>query len=464
MLTIKAKIILADTIVFGALLCVFAYYIYQNTREAETERIDAKLEHYAAELSTELGEEENALFTPRDAGRILKGELDRFPGLRAQLIGQNGELIVGDSMLAAYPIRGWNDVLAKGPAAAMCSLFGREYRYLLAPVEIGDVYKSVLELAVPTTDIEERLQRLRLQFFLGIPLALAIAAFAAYSITRMAFRPMAGMVATARQISANNLHRRLSLPAARDEVRLLGETLNRMMERIDAAFRSQKQFIADASHEIRTPLTVICNELEFAEKRTSEPPVQESIQASIAEIDRLMKLTDGLLLLAKLDASQLTLNLESIRLDELLVECVQLIGTVARKKNIQLQVHLRDAVEIQADREKMKRVIVNLLDNAVKYSPEDTIVTSSVSRRESRPDSCMLRIGDQGPGIPESSLPHIFTRFYRVDPARTESPGIGLGLAIVKHLVELHGGTITVQSEMGRGTMFTVELPATGNF
>jgi two-component system phosphate regulon sensor histidine kinase PhoR len=148
-----------------------------------------------------------------------------------------------------------------------------------------------------------------------------------------------------------------------------------------------------------------------------------------------------------------------VRLDELLVECVQLISTVARKKNIQIKIDVQDAVEIRADQDKMKRVFFNLLDNAVKYSGENTIVTASISQDKSRPEKIQIRFEDQGPGIPPSALAHIFTRFYRADPARTENAGIGLGLAIVQQLVELHGGTVTVKSEVGKGTTFHIELP-----
>jgi len=271
-----------------------------------------------------------------------------------------------------------------------------------------------------------------------------------------------GMVETAGQISGRNLDRRLAIPPARDEVRHLAETLNGMIGRIEAAFRSQKQFVADASHEIRTPLTIICSELEFAARQATDPQVRESIATSLDEIDRLTRLTDGLLLLARLDAAQVHLTRTPVRLDELLLECVQRIDVVARKKEIQVNVDVPEEVEMSADRDTMQRIIVNLLDNAVKYSPPRTVVTASLCRGGAAPGKIMLRIGDQGPGIPASALPHIFTRFYRADPSRSEQAGAGLGLAIVKELVGLHGGTISVTSDPGKGSLFTVELPAEG--
>jgi len=459
MLTIKTKIILAYTLVFGLMLLGFAYFIYEDTKEAETEKLDARLESYAAKISTELGEEENETREAQDQSIILKQEIDRRPGLHAQLITSNGIIIAQDSILTTIGISPRRTVAQWGERFEVFSTSGSRYRCLRIPIEINDHDQSILELAISISDLEENLHRLRLQFFIGIPLALVFTALAVYGITKMAFRPMIGMVETAGQITASNLHRRLTLPNAHDEVRHLGETLNSMIERIEAAFRSQKQFVADASHEIRTPLTVICSELEFAAKQTTEPPIKESIQTSLVEIDRLTKLTDGLLLLAKLDASQLRLDLQPVRLDELLIECVQIISTVARKKNIQIKIDVEDAVEIRADQDKMRRVFFNLLDNAVKYSGENTVVTASVSRSKSQPEKIQLRFEDQGPGIPPSALTHIFTRFYRADPARSENAGIGLGLAIVQQLVELHGGTVTVKSEVDKGTTFHIELP-----
>jgi two-component system phosphate regulon sensor histidine kinase PhoR len=163
--------------------------------------------------------------------------------------------------------------------------------------------------------------------------------------------------------------------------------------------------------------------------------------------------------LAKLDASQLQLNLQVVRLDELLVDSVQLINTMADRKNIQIRINLDEPVEIQADKEKMKSIILNLLENAVKYSGENTIVTASLFTGPHHPGMATVSIADQGHGIPAFALPNIFKRFYRVDPSRSENPGSGLGLAIVERLVALHGGTISVESEVGKGTTFTIEFP-----
>jgi signal transduction histidine kinase len=309
------------------------------------------------------------------------------------------------------------------------------------------------------TEVEANLHYLRLLFMIIIPLALLITAVAASLITRLAFRPMSGMVETARQISASNLHTRLVLPDAHDEVRALGDALNKMIERIDSAFKSQKQFIADASHEIRTPLSVISTELEFAERKVIDPTIQESIQASLAEIDRLARMAEGMLLLARLDFSQDVLRMKPTRLDELLVECVQLMRALAAKNHIEINLSVEEAVEMTADTEKLKSAILNLLDNSIKYSKPNSSVDARLKLNHSLPKRVLVILEDRGSGIAASDIPKIFKRFYRGENARAEISGSGLGLAIAEKIIALHGGSISVQSEEGNGSVFTIELP-----
>ncbi|MFI5253078.1 MAG: sensor histidine kinase [Bacteroidota bacterium] len=458
MLTIKTKIILLYTLATGVILGLFAFYIYENYKEAELATIDARLESYAARLSTILEESGDEPGSPDP--KILIGNYSKnFPGIRIQLSDRSGNILAGDGSISGKTAlarersfienRHFEDIIA-GEGA---------YRSIWVPVDVNDRDVSTLQIASPLSEYENNLFQLRIIFFIIIPCGLLSMAIAAHFITGYAFRPMLGMVETAKTITGSNLHRRLTLPRAHDEVRTLGETLNDMIERIRASFDSQKQFIADASHEIRTPLTVMCSELEYAAQHTSEASVKECLQTSLAEIDRLTKLADGLLMLAKLDSSQLTLTKQIFRLDELLIECIQFVSPMAEKKKIRIRINLEEPVEIFADREKIKSIIFNLLDNAIKYSCPDTVVTASLSPINIENKSATLSIADEGVGIPENAIPNIFKRFYRVDSSRTENPGSGLGLAIVDRLVALHEGKISVQSKVGEGSAFSIFLP-----
>ena len=455
---INSEITLLSTIVFGLLLGGFAILIYGGLRDAEIAKLDARLEVHAGKIQTEFEEEadEEAIPVPEN---FLALRTDGLPEVRMRIIDREGAVFFQDSLLATSSTQPLLDGLTGAWKKSFLQLGNRDFRCLWAPVEFEGKTHYAQQLAAPMTEVEANLRYLRLLFMITIPLALLVTAFAASLITRIAFRPMSGMVETARQISANSLHTRLVLPDARDEVRALGDALNKMIERIDSAFKSQKQFIADASHEIRTPLSVISTELEFLERQISDPAIHESIQTSLAEIDRLARMAEGMLLLARLDSSQNILRLKPTRLDELLVECVQLMRPLASKKHIEINLSVEEAVEITADTEKIKSVILNLLDNAIRYSKPNCFVDAKLIFNHSQQKKVCIVVEDRGSGIAVSDIPNIFKRFYRGDTARAETPGSGLGLAIAEQIITLHNGSISVRSEEGKGSVFTVELP-----
>jgi two-component system OmpR family sensor kinase len=280
--------------------------------------------------------------------------------------------------------------------------------------------------------------------------------FAIYGIVRSAFKPISAMIETAEHTSASDLTRRVSVGNTRDEVHALGSALNTMVERIDSAFRAQKQFIADASHEIRTPLTIIQSETEFARQRVRETKSRESLDIVLAEIEHLRKLSDDLLLIAKLDSSQARLDRQRINLHQVVSDCVQKMRPFAKQRSVSLLYDDSPQVYLMADKERIRSAVLNLLDNAVRYSGRKTAVRAAVSRQG---DSATITVEDNGAGIPPEELPHIFDRFHRGPSARAEHSGSGLGLSIVGKIVELHGGTVSVQSEKGLGSRFIVRLP-----
>ena len=456
--TVKAKIMVAYTLVFGVLISAFAFVVYRSTRDAKIARMDALLEAHAGKLLTEIEEDYHDHQNP-ETTNLLAVKPEGLSGVQLQLLLPSGETILQDPLLP-QPVP---SVLARAFQGSVerqtLEIHGRAYRILWQPVEIYERTPYVLEVVTPLHDVVEDLERLRLTLLIAIPVVLLLTGLAAYAITGAAFRPITTMTETTRSITARNLHARLDLPRAQDEVRRLGETLNDLMERLESAFKSQTQFVADASHELRTPLSIICTELEYALGQTSDRRVKESIQTSLVEIERLTQMTTQLLLLARLEASPSGLNFQSVRLDELLIECVQLTNTLAAKKGTQIKIYLEEAVEIPADGEKLKSVVLNLLDNAVKYSPEGSTVRASLQLNKGLPSTVRLVVEDNGRGIPANELPLVFKRFYRGDSNRGEGSGSGLGLAIAQRIVELHGGRITAKSDIGKGTSFTVELP-----
>ncbi len=456
MFTIKFKIILAYTIVFGLMLTLFAVIIYNNTKEATFLKLDANLKSYSISLRTEIEDEfdDNSSLNMKKITAISpKGLIDE----RFQLFNKNGEAIIKDSVLSKASAINLSKVLNEPFEYERQKIDHHKYHIIWSKFETANDSVYILETASSVRDVYEVLDGLFYLFLIIIPAGLILTGFAAYFISKAAFKPIARMSDTAKNISGENLDKRLELPKAKDEVRALGVTLNEMIERIDNAFKSQKRFVANASHEIRTPLTVIQTELEILEKKLKDNETKESVKIALSEIEDLTKLTNSLLTIAKLDSSQTKLNLSQLRIDELLAECAQSMNQASVKKNIQLILHIDDAIEMKADKEKLKRVFLNLIDNAIKYSSNDSRVTIMLEKVTE--NKIKISVEDAGSGILSSEIPYIFNRFYRSDEIRAEVSGNGLGLAIAKEIVELHRGEISVESKPGEKTIFKVMLP-----
>lgn len=461
MFTIKSKIILAYTLAFGLLVTAFAMIIHESISDAEIAKLDARLESHAAKLQAELEGDQ-----PQD-GLPNRTELDSITtdglkGVRIRLLTLDHIEVFADTGFTLDPRMKWKTGTTTHAKKGTTKWNHHKYRVLEWPLEVDQRGHYLVQVAAPMHDIEESMDHLRLIFFIVIPGGLFLAGCAAYFITSMAFKPMMNMVRTAEKISASSLDARLALPSADDEVRQLGKALNDMIERIDNTFKGQRQFVADASHELRTPLTIIRSELESAARSARSRGVKQSLSASLAELDRMSVMIGDLLVLAKLDAARMKLETAAVRLDELVIECVQTARGIAKKRNVKLKVFVGEAVEVSGDHEKLKSVILNLLDNAIKYSGKKSSVTVSLILNQT-PGMASIVISDHGIGIPESEQAKVFGRFYRGAKPRSSTDGSGLGLAICQRFVALHGGSISVKSQEGKGSTFTVELPLGGS-
>jgi heavy metal sensor kinase len=278
-----------------------------------------------------------------------------------------------------------------------------------------------------------------------------------FAIAFRMVRPITQMSATAELLSEKDLSKRLDLNHFDSELAGFGEVLNRLFSRLDASFSRQRQFTADASHELRTPLTVIrsASELALSQPRSPEE-YQETIEVSLKAAERMTNLVNGLLALARLDSSNADFHLQQINLSDLVGESVSLLGAIVSEKQISLVSDLH-SVQIFGNPESLSRMIDNLITNAILYNKPGGKVFITLSRSDNK---AVLEIKDIGVGISEEHLPFIFERFYRVDKARSRlTGGSGLGLSICKGVIEKHNGTITVQSILGEGTTFRIQLP-----
>ena len=288
---------------------------------------------------------------------------------------------------------------------------------------------------------------------------LLMCAAGSYWLAARSFAPITRLVETARKIKAGDLHQRVPVPVVRDEVQYLAVTLNDMLESLDQSFARQRRFVADASHELRTPVAVIRNKAGIALLETpSLPEAMTSLQEIRSETERLSLLLTDLLTLARGDEGQARFEREVVDFDRLVETVAATTEVLAAERSIQLTVQTPHPVTITGDEARLIQVVMNLLDNAIYYTPAGGRITLLV---EQTPSTVCLQVRDTGIGIAPEHLPHIFERFYRVDSARsqTERGSSGLGLSIVEWIVRAHVGSVSVESEVGRGSCFTVHLP-----
>jgi heavy metal sensor kinase len=306
--------------------------------------------------------------------------------------------------------------------------------------------------------VETMLNRLFLQLTLGLPLAIIIIAGGGYLLVRRALTPVEQITRAAERITQHNLSERLPVTHTGDELERLSVSLNRMIARLDEAFQNSKRFVADASHDLRTPLTILRGELEnFAEDPRLDSEMRERAASLLEEVAHLGKIVDQLFTLSQLDAGEAQTKWTRFDLTELAQTTAEQMNLLAEDKGISISCDVGQPMLVKGNHVRLKQVVVNLLDNAIKYTPEKGAIQLRVLAINGH---AVLEVEDNGIGIPSEALPHIFERFYRVDQARSaDSESAGLGLSIVKSICIAHGAEVEAQSAVGNGSCFRVKLP-----
>ena len=406
----------------------------------------------------------NFLEPRQDAHRQLAGEVNEtytieHPGDYLEVYGDDNELIYRSAFLQAHPRRS-----ATGRSQAVLfrrrRIDHRPFRFVFEKLEVnGHVY--TVEMGAPADDAAETLHDFRSYLLMFAPLLLLVAAGGGYWLSRRALSPVDALVRTAREVSGTNLSRRLQKLETGDELQRLSDTLNEMLDRIEAAFQRITQFTADASHELRTPVSLIRTEAELALRRSrGEAEYKESLRHILPEAERTTALIEQLLSMARADSGRETLHFEPVDLRQTLRRVVNGWQQVATIRNLQFSASL-DAPDfsVMGDETLLRRLADILLDNAFKYTPSPGSVHLSL---EAQGESAVIKVQDSGVGVVEEEQGKIFERFYRVDKARSRAQGgAGLGLAIARWIVTQHGGSIQVESRPEQGSTFRVELPMT---
>jgi heavy metal sensor kinase len=321
-----------------------------------------------------------------------------------------------------------------------------------------DGTRFLVESGAPYNQIEVVLHGLLSTFAIYMPFVVSLAVAGGYWLMRRSLEPVDEITKRAEGITSTNLSERLPVIRTGDELERLSVSLNRMIERLDEAFQHVNRFSADASHELRTPLTILQLELEgIAQKHGRDAALGDQIGSALEETQRMSRIVESLLTISRLDAGEVKMDKAPLDLGELAASTAGEMTLLADEKSIQLRTHAPAGIQVEGDRTRLQQVIVNLLDNAIKYTQAGGKVEIRVGREG---DRAVLEVFDNGPGIAAHALPHVFERFYRADKARSRaSGGSGLGLSIVKAICAAHSAEVKVSSQEGRGTSFRVELP-----
>ncbi len=356
------------------------------------------------------------------------------------------------------PLQFVQDIVPGEPRRMTLETSGARLRVISLPIPLGNRIIGIIEVAANMASTSDALDVIRRALLFGSLLALLLAAVGGNILARAALGPIKAITETAQQITGTeDLSQRIPVAMPGDELGELTETINDMLGRLDEAFNAQQRLVADVSHELRTPLTTIQGNLDLLRRGAADDPTMrsEALAAIEDQTARMRRLVADLLLLAQADAG-LKLHRQPVELDTLLLDIYRQAQVMARNTGVTVRLGAEDQAIVEGDADRLRQLLLNLTDNAIKYTPAGGEVTLTLHRDD---DWVAIGVEDTGVGIAAEDLPHIFERFYRADRSRARPGGSGLGLSIAHWIAQAHGGELTVTSEPGRGSTFTLHLP-----
>jgi heavy metal sensor kinase len=453
-LPIRIRVTLAFAAVMAIVLVAAGLFIYSEMQSRLDESIDNGLRSRGGEAAALVRSEESGLGAA-DENRLIESD-ESF----AQVLKPSGRVQDSTGQLGTQPVLDASDLegaendttFFELPQGVVPGIEGK-VRLLATPVdtEEGEV---IVVVGSSLGDRDEALTNLATLMLIGGPIALVLASLAGYWVAGTALRPVEAMRRRAAEISASGPEERLPLPEAKDELRRLGETLNEMLARLEAALERERRFVDDASHELRTPLTLHKTELELALRYgRSEQELRSAIASAGEEIDRLIQLAEDLLVVARSDKGELAVTRERVPVGELLSTVGERFRARVEQSNRPLVVDGADGV-VRGDRLRLEQALTSMVDNALRYGDGEVRLWS---RRNG--GTVELHVSDAGPGFPSDFIERAFERFSRADAARARG-GTGLGLAIVETIAHAHGGRGVATNAPGGGADVWIEVPA----
>ncbi|MGE0126848.1 MAG: sensor histidine kinase [Blastocatellales bacterium] len=468
--SVRARLTMLYVLIFGFLLGAFSLALYVLISKDAHDRFDGSLTKASRTVANlfhhemiENGQDE-MVATAHSIREYQQQNLFLAIFRDDRLLDANRNPRAGEAFAGKHPAASAaKDFLARAiarrePVITTTATNGQDEWRLVAYAPGSESAEYVIVVAESRRELIDRMLALRKIFLLSLPAMLLMAGLAGYLLARKSLAPIAGMTTQAERIGAKNLHERLPVKNKNDEIGRLARVFNELLARLESSFDGMRQFTADASHELRTPLAIIRGEADVALSQEREPgEYRETLAIIQDEAQRLSGIVEDMLALARADAGQRRLKLEEFYFNDLIEECVRSARALALNKNISLNFEPSGDIPFRGDEGLLRRMILNLLDNAIKYTPNGGTVSIKFWRDN---DQVKLRVADNGIGISADAAARVFERFYRADKARSRSDGgSGLGLPIVKWIAEAHHGSISLESEPERGSSFTVTLP-----
>jgi len=450
--SVRVRLTLWYVGVMLVVLGVYAAAIYSFVRDNSSQLLDERLHDDFDWASDMLAQRPDGSIAPYDE----TGEGDS-PWL--QVFSLDGELLYFTPESRRYPVAEKDVLVAKPDAEVVTVPQDPPYRVMSGGARIGDT-PVIVQVARSEGSIIQDLRQLQYILLLGLPIAVVASGLGGYILARRALSPVERMAERARLINAERLNDRLPVDNPSDELGRLATVFNETLSRLQLSFDQMRRFTADASHELRTPLTAMRSVGEVGLRgRRDEAAYREIIGSMLEEVERLALLVDRLLTLSRADTGKAQLSLDVVDVAELASQVAEQLGVLSEEKGQSIQVRCSAVPSWVGDRIVLRQALMNLVDNAIKYSPSGGRIEISVSQA---PEGTILEVADTGPGIPPDLQSRIFDRFYRVDEARSrENGGTGLGLAIAKWAVEVNGGRLTLEPTNGAGSRFRITLTQT---
>ena len=470
-ISLKLRLSLLFGLIFTGMLSGFCYILYTQFSNLQTEEFDTSLYNYAVDVAESLDvdkfgdvEFDSSLLKLNE--KILPFTLKNS---FISVLDVNGHIIearphLHESQFSPITENVVARVLKNG--ASFSTMVSEKIPYRVINYLLPVLHKEtplILQISVPETDFIILNRNLIKFFYISVPIMLLISLLIGYFFVRRALRPMMEIINKTKIIEVSNLKERVPFPQSKDEIWQLADTINHLIRRLDESFSAQERFIQDASHQLKTPLTIMKGELEvFKSERRSESEINHMIESVSQEVNFLIRLTNNLLILARVDSGSGRVTFMSNRLDEIVISQVSRLSKLATNKNISLQINFdsfynakEEELTIICDRDLIGILFYNLIENAIKYSPEKSRVEIIGIQK---PGSLIVTVSDEGEGIEFDNQKKIFERFYRQQTNATKADGSGLGLAICRVVADSIGADIWTEKNITGGSKFFFEI------